>query len=374
MLKASIKPSPEIRKNSRLEAVDSYGGKIGRQMEQGIMIAKGAGALLPQDLITLSSVLKVCDMDTVVLGAHLKAAAIDSEVVGDSIFCHIETDFSFRGRFAIPADWCLLGYLHDANHASGCNGTPISSGTAFTVFPGGSSEFVFGADSCAYIMLLPLQRLRQKFAQLVHPDLDIPARLLAMFNLSGSQLGATLSANFQKVHQHLFRDVRENAVAGPLIEKELDTLLENHLLAGLSAQSDDRPHCSRGRRAHYQIVQRAEHYMRENLRRVIYLDELCKAAGVSERALRYAFDDLLGLSPNRYLSMLRLCTAFRALSTADASRRSVKSVALSCGLWDLSRFADHYRHTFGELPRDTLMRAPPAEPTSPFAAREMAYH
>jgi AraC family ethanolamine operon transcriptional activator len=353
-----------------MDAFNSCIETIGRQMEQGIMITDGASALLPQDLITLSSVLKVCDMETVVLGAHLKQAAIDSEVVGDSIFCHIETDFSFRGRCAIPTDWCLLGCLLDANRASGCNGTPISSGTAFTVFPGGSSEFVFGADSRAYIMLVPLQRLRQKFAQLVHPDLDIPTRLLAMFNLSGSQLGTTLSANFQKIYQHLFRDARENATIDPLIEKELDILLENHLLAGLSAQADDRPQCSRGRRAHYQIVQRAESYMRDNIRRVIYLDELCRAAGVSERALRYAFDDLLGLSPNRYLSMLRLCTAFRALSSADASRRSVKSVALSCGLWDLSRFADHYRHTFGELPRDTLMRAPPAEVVVPSFARE----
>ncbi len=36
----------------------------------------------------------------------------------------------------------------------------------------------------------------------------------------------------------------------------------------------------------------------------------------------------------------------------------VKAIALSCGLWDLSRFADNYRKVFGELPRDTLMRAP----------------
>jgi AraC family ethanolamine operon transcriptional activator len=101
--------------------------------------------------------------------------------------------------------------------------------------------------------------------------------------------------------------------------------------------------------------------MRRNLRRDIYITELCNAAGVSERALRYAFDDLLGVSPNRYLSMLRLCTACKNLTLSDASRRSVKSVALSCGLWDLSRFADHYRRVFGERPRDTLMRAPPFE-------------
>ncbi len=58
----------------------------------------------------------------------------------------------------------------------------------------------------------------------------------------------------------------------------------------------------------------------------------------------------------RYLSLLRLCVAYRNLVNADASSRSVKSVALSCGMWDLSRFAEHYRQTFGELPRATLSR------------------
>ncbi len=77
--------------------------------------------------------------------------------------------------------------------------------------------------------------------------------------------------------------------------------------------------------------------MRLNLRRNIYMNEICDAAGVSERGLRYAFEDLFGTSPNRYLSMLRLCAACRSLSMADSSRRSVKAIALSCGLWDLSR-------------------------------------
>ena len=59
-------------------------------------------------------------------------------------------------------------------------------------------------------------------------------------------------------------------------------------------------------------------YMRANLRRDIYSQELCQAAGASERGLRYAFDDLLGIPPNRYLAMLRLCTAHRSLVTAEA--------------------------------------------------------
>ena len=140
--------------------------------------------------------------------------------------------------------------------------------------------------------------------------------------------------------------------------EEAERLLHEHVQALLGAGTADRPGCSRARRTHYLIAQRAENFMRLNLRRNIYMNEICDAAGVSERGLRYAFEDLFGTSPNRYLSMLRLCAACRSLSMADSSRRSVKAIALSCGLWDLSRFADNYRKVFGELPRDTLMRAP----------------
>lgn len=96
--------------------------------------------------------------------------------------------------------------------------------------------------------------------------------------------------------------------------------------------------------------------MRKHMRRDIYMQELCNAACISERSLRNVFDDLLGIPPNRYLSMLRLCTAYRSLTQADVGRRSVRSIALSCGFWDLSRFAEHYRYMFGELPRATLTR------------------
>ena len=332
------------------------------------MICERSSALLSGDLISLGNILKVCDMETIMLGAHLRRAAIVSDYIGDSIFCHFETDFSFHGRFVIPPQWCVMGCVHRTLKASGCSGMPICSDTAFTVMPAGTSEFILGPGSRVTLVLMPLQRLQRKFAQLVHPELEVPARLLGLFNLAGTALGVSLRLGYESMRE---RVAREHAPGKPAEDMEiaLDRLLENHLLAGLSAPADDRPHSSRGRRAHYQIVQRAEQYMRENMRRVIYLDEMCNAAGVSERALRYAFDDVYGVSPNRYLCMLRLCTAFRALVFADASRRSVKSVALSCGLWDLSRFAESYRQMFGELPRDTLMREPPADMAPAFESR-----
>jgi len=309
------------------------------------------------DLVTLCGILKVCELELVLLGKQGPKAHVDSIASEQAIYFSGEVNFAFRGRFALPQGWCLFGYLHQTAQESWCHGTALGSGMAFTVFPEGISEFMLSSGSRVTGVLVPQQRLVDKYLELNPHQPDVPTRIMSLFALSDDERARTLRAKFEAVRERVLHAPRDGL--SPDIEP--DAMIESHLVAALSARPDDRPACSRGRRTHYLAVQRAEEFMRRNLRRDIYITELCNAAGVSERALRYAFDDLMGVSPNRYLSMLRLCTACKNLTLSDASRRSVKSVALSCGLWDLSRFADHYRRVFGELPRDTLMRAPPFE-------------
>jgi len=309
------------------------------------------------DLVTLCGILKVCELELVLLGKQGPRAHVDSIVSEQAIYFSGEVNFAFRGRFALPPGWCLFGYLHVTEQESWCHGTPLGSGMAFTVFPEGVSEFVLSSGSRLTGVLVPQQRLVDKYLELSPHQPEVPTRAISLFQLSDDERARALRAKMEALRGHVLNQPSDGALA----DVRLDDLVESHLIAALSVRPEDRPACSRGRRTHYLAMQRAEEFMRRHLRRDIYLTELCNAAGVSERALRYAFDDLLGVSPNRYLSMLRLCTACKNLTLSDASRRSVKSVALSCGLWDLSRFADHYRRVFGERPRDTLMRAPPFE-------------
>lgn len=308
------------------------------------------------DLVTLCGIFRICELELVLLGKQGPRAHADSIATGKAIYFSGEVNFAFRGRFTLPPGWCMVGYLHLAPQESWCHGTPLGSGMAFTVFPEGVSEFVLGSGSRITGVLVQQQRLIDTYVQLNPHQPDVPTRAISLFQLSDDERARALREKMDAVRTQVLQPSGDGAP-----ELDLDGLLQAHLIAALSVRPEDRPACSRGRRTHYLAMQRAEEFMRQNLRRDIYLTELCNAAGVSERALRYAFDDLLGVSPNRYLSMLRLCTACKNLTLSDASRRSVKSVALSCGLWDLSRFADHYRRVFGERPRDTLMRAPPFE-------------
>nr|WP_295568840.1 helix-turn-helix domain-containing protein [uncultured Stenotrophomonas sp.] len=308
------------------------------------------GGLRSIDLATLSGVLRVCDVELLLLDGNGPRAAFASRVHEEALFCSISCGFHCRGRFMLPPDWAMLGYLHATDETlSWCHGVPLTPGMALTVMPEGISEFTLSPGTHMTLMLVPVARVQRKLTELSLRSTPPAGQALSLFNLANDS--APLAQHYQQLHLQLGR-------GASLQTEETEQLLHEHVQALLGAGAADRPGCSRARRTHYLIAQRAENFMRLNLRRNIYMNEICDAAGVSERGLRYAFEDLFGTSPNRYLSMLRLCAACRSLSMADSSRRSVKAIALSCGLWDLSRFADNYRKVFGELPRDTLMRAP----------------
>ncbi|KAF1016805.1 MAG: HTH-type transcriptional activator RhaS [Stenotrophomonas maltophilia] len=303
------------------------------------------------DLATLGGILRVCDVELLLLDGNGPRAALNSRVHDEALFCAVTCGFQCRSCFMLPPDWALLGYIHATDeNASWCHGVPLMAGMVITVLPEGISEFTLSPGSQLTLMLVPLARVQRTLAELSLLRTPPAGQALNLFNLPAGD--APLSSHYRHLHETLVQ-------GGTVLQAdEAQQLLHEHIQALLAAGPADRPTFSRSRRTHYLIAQRAENFMRLNLRHNIYMNEICDAAGVSERGLRYAFEDLFGVSPNRYLSMLRLCAACRSLSMADAHRRSVKAIALSCGLWDLSRFADNYRKVFGELPRDTLMRAP----------------
>lgn len=309
--------------------------------------------LRPVDLATLASVLRVCDVELVLLDGKGPRAAIDSRVHDEALFCSARLGFQARGRFMLPTDWALIGFVHEADPLlSWCHGVPLAAGTALTVLPEGISEFALAAGTRLTVVLVPVARLQRKLSELSLRSTPPSGQALSLFAVGE---GAPLASHYAALQR-----VLASGDAAALAAHGTDALLHEHVQALLASGPGEHPVNTRARRTHYLIVQRAENFMRLNLRHNIYMNEICDAAGVSERGLRYAFEDLFGISPNRYLSMLRLCAACRGLSTADGGRRSVKAIALSCGLWDLSRFADNYRKVFGELPSDTLMRAPGA--------------
>ena len=84
--------------------------------------------------------------------------------------------------------------------------------------------------------------------------------------------------------------------------------------------------------------------------------------GSASGALQYAFKEVMGLTPVHYLMRLRLHRVRQALLAATHASSTVSAEALEWGFWHFGEFARADKACFGELPSDTLRRAPGKTP------------
>ena len=109
-------------------------------------------------------------------------------------------------------------------------------------------------------------------------------------------------------------------------------------------------------RRHAMIMRRFRRAVEENPDEPLYIPELCKAIGVSDRTLRLCCQEQLGMSPKRYLLLHRMHLARRALRDSAPPATTVTEIATRYGFWQFGRFAGEYWSLFGELPSTTFHR------------------
>jgi transcriptional regulator GlxA family with amidase domain len=102
-------------------------------------------------------------------------------------------------------------------------------------------------------------------------------------------------------------------------------------------------------------VRRAAEFIDSSADQPITAADIAAQAGVTLRALQYAFRRHYGVTPTGYLRRVRLERAHAELRAADpASDLTVAGVAHSWGWLSASHFTTLYRRQYGELPSRTL--------------------
>jgi len=86
----------------------------------------------------------------------------------------------------------------------------------------------------------------------------------------------------------------------------------------------------------------------------LQVSELCRDIDVSERTLRHAFRERLGMTPKAYIRDRRLNLVRVALQQADTKTERVSEIANRWDFWHMGQFAADYRRLFGELPSETI--------------------
>jgi AraC family transcriptional regulator, ethanolamine operon transcriptional activator len=261
-----------------------------------------------------------------------------------------------RVRTRTSARKGLLGYVTFGPQAKGTvNGLPVRPGLMLATEPGSEVTFVADAGWESIAFLVPAQDIKEHLAaRHRESEFRIPhgvetlqvdeERVRGLFDW-GKRLTETGARE-----PALFNDMQEERAAA-----EAD-LLET-LLATLRVANELEPsRTDRTRQTQSRIVKTVEAHVLSNIDDRVYVTDLCKAAGVSERTLEYAFKEVLGLTPMTYLIRLRLHRVRQALLAAVAERTTVSTEALKWGFWHFGEFSRAYKACFGELPSDTLRR------------------
>ncbi|WP_326537404.1 helix-turn-helix domain-containing protein [Pseudorhodoferax sp.] len=127
------------------------------------------------------------------------------------------------------------------------------------------------------------------------------------------------------------------------------------LIATLTSACDDEP-LPRGDRRK-SVVDKACELLLSRPDEPPSLLEVCKRVGTSPRKLGYCFQDVLDMSPARYVKTIRLNAVRRELSRIDGDATTVYDVAARWGFWHFGHFSEDYRKQFAELPSQTLRKS-----------------
>lgn len=303
--------------------------------------------------------LELIDLDAVKLErTPFRARRVTVRLARAAVLYH-STNLRVRTRTSTKAG--LLGYVTFGPQAGGTvNGVPVRAGLMLAAGPGVEARFVVDTNWESMTFLVESEemgrhlRARGRQGEFRLPQgvelLDANAgRVRSLFDW-GKRLIETAA------RQPVPFDERKNKIAAEV------ELFEALLHALDTAEHVEPSRSDATLQARSLAVKIAEDYALSHVSEPLYVSDLCEAASVSERALEYAFREIMGLAPVTYLIRLRLHRVRQALLAGNQASTTVSAEALNWGFWHFGDFSRAYKECFGELPSDTLRRKPGAPP------------
>jgi len=298
--------------------------------------------------------IELIDLDAVQLQSEpFRAHRVVVRAGATTVVFH-SSNVRLRSRTSVAAG--QVAYVVFGPRTTGSiNGIPLRPGLMLAAGSAAEGRFVVDVGWENITLLLPAQEIgahltaRQRANRLPQPREIVtleadPAAVGRLFE-RGRQLTETAAAQ-----PALFNERQDEL---PALQVDL---LENLLAAIGQAKVFEPDGSDRTRQRRSLIVKAAEDYALAQNGAHLYVSDLCRVTGVSERSLEYAFKEVMGLTPVAFLSRLRLHRVRQALLAATPGSTTVAAEALRWGFWHFGEFARAYHDCFGELPSDTLQR------------------
>ena len=212
------------------------------------------------------------------------------------------------------------------------------------------------AKDCAHLVLkIDRALIAQKLSQLLQQDIGGPV----VFDLLPESNGAFNRAWMETMRflcAFYDRPQQENLPGDHLLHSHLDLATCTLISCGRHSYSGRLN--DTGDKAAPGHIRRSCEYIDAHIKDSLTLADLCRASGVSERALQLGFKKHLGLTPTAFIRNRRLHHLHQALLHADGrtnvSRTNVSRVMWDHGISNPGRWAQLYYRRYGCYPAQTL--------------------
>lgn len=142
--------------------------------------------------------------------------------------------------------------------------------------------------------------------------------------------------------------------AGVIAEKILLRRLLQCGFPGTERSGSQKSLPGRPRFSRQSILARCHEYLLCMDAEPVSVSDLARHCEITPRTLYNAFQDILGMSPSKFLQYRQLYRVNRELRASDPKERSVTSILFDHGVWNMSHFSRRYRQLFGESMSQSL--------------------
>jgi AraC-like DNA-binding protein len=281
-------------------------------------------------------------LDVVRTGVGLGPNIARSLVTDDAVIASGVIGFPILGRTDVADDRLVAALITSAPPRSRWCEIDLKPGTVLLYGPGAEHTGISPAGTGYSFALIELDRVKQLADRLQLP-LRLPERG-SVEALDPTPSVRTLAATLSSRRDPATSDAFGSPHALSALHAVTATLADD----SPNVRGDVRNGIDNRHVMHVCVV-----YV-DAIGRMPSMAELSMVAHVSERRLRTAFDDTMGVPPMKYFRYRLLTVARQRLLAGCQECTSVSYVAMDLGFAHFGRFAARYEKLFGELPSETL--------------------
>ncbi len=141
-------------------------------------------------------------------------------------------------------------------------------------------------------------------------------------------------------------DLFDNPHELEVMEKNIVEAIK-HTFAG---QTGIGCHLTEGEKTAFEV----KSFLLNSLEETMTIQSITKQFNISDKTLETSYKSLFGITPKRFMNLLKLNKAHEDLQHADALTTNVSDISTKWGFSHFGRFAKEYKRLFEVLPSETL--------------------